>query len=115
MVRLISMPSPDPRATFLWITDDPALNRQTRGKMLDASDLLLPMNLMEVDDGFLESDLLPRRVYFLNTQKLSKSSRLVQSGYESATGGRFWEVLANTINGGKAKPLFDTGRGRTAG
>ena len=29
-------------ATFLWITDDPALNRQTRNKMLDASDLLLP-------------------------------------------------------------------------
>jgi type III restriction enzyme len=92
---------PDPRATFLWITDDPALNRQTRGKMLDASDLLLPMNLMEIDDGFLESDLLPRRVYFLNTQKLSKSSRLVQSGTNQRQLS-FWEVLANTINGGKA-------------
>jgi type III restriction enzyme len=92
---------PDPRATFLWITDDPALNRQTRGKMLDASDLLLPMNLMEVDDGFLESDLLPRRVYFLNTQKLSKSSRLVQSGTNQRQIS-FWEILANTINGDKA-------------
>lgn len=92
--------APDPGATFLWITDDPALNRQTRGKMLDASDLLLPMNLMEVDDGFLESDLLPRRVYFLNTQKLSKNSRLVQSGTNQRELS-FWEVLANTINGGK--------------
>jgi type III restriction enzyme len=92
---------PDPRATFLWITDDPALNRQTRGKMLDASDLLLPMNLMEVDDGFLESDLLPRRVYFLNTQKLSKSSRLVQSGTNQRQLS-FWEVIANTISGGMA-------------
>jgi hypothetical protein len=92
---------PDPRATFLWITDDPALNRQTRGKMLDASDLLLPMNFVEVDDGFLEVDLLPRRVYFLNTQKLSKSSRLVQSG-TNLRQVSFWEVLANTINGGKA-------------
>src|SRR4051812_39141004 len=44
----------DPRATFLWITDDPALNRQTRNKMLDASDLLLPRALVEIDDGFLE-------------------------------------------------------------
>lgn len=92
---------PDPRAAFLWITDDPALNRQTRGKMLDASDLLLPMNLIEVDDGFLESDLLPRRVYFLNTQKLSKNSRLVQSG-TNLRRLSFWEVISNTINGGKA-------------
>ena len=36
---------PDPRATFLWITDDPALNRQTRNKMLAASDLLQPARL----------------------------------------------------------------------
>ena len=29
---------PDPRVSFLWITDDPALNRQTRGRMQDASE-----------------------------------------------------------------------------
>ena len=91
----------DPHATFLWITDDPALNRQTRSKMLDASELLLPMHLMEVDDGFLESELLPKRVYFLNTQKLSKTSRLVQTGTNQRQVS-FWEVLANTINGGRA-------------
>src|SRR5690242_15382849 len=59
----------DPKATFLWITDDPALNRQTRNKMLDASDLLLPNELIEIDDGFLEEQLSPKRCYFLNTQK----------------------------------------------
>ena len=91
----------DPRATFLWITDDPALNRQTRNKMLDASDLLLPMNLMEVDDGFLESELIPRRVHFLNTQKLSKTSRLVQSGTNQRQSS-FWDVLTSTIRGEKA-------------
>ncbi len=90
----------DLKATFLWITDDPSLNRQTRGRMLDSSDLLLPMNLIELDDAFLESELLPRRVYFLNTQKLSKSSKLVQSGTNQRQLS-FWEVLANTINGGK--------------
>ncbi|MBE3065500.1 MAG: DEAD/DEAH box helicase family protein [Spirochaetes bacterium] len=91
----------DPKATFLWITDDPALNRQTRNKMLDSSDLLLPKTLIEVDEGFLEEELTPRRLYFLNTQKLSKTSRLVQS----ATNQRqlsFWEVLVRTINGEKA-------------
>lgn len=91
----------DPKATFLWITDDPALNRQTRNKMLDSSDLLLPKTLIPVDDDFLEPELAPRRLYFLNTQKLSKTSRLVQSGTNQRQLA-FWEVLANTINGEKS-------------
>ena len=90
----------DPNATFLWITDDPALNRQTRHKMLDASDLLLPNTLIEIDDGFLEEELAPKRCYFLNTQKLSKTSRLVQSGTNQRQLS-FWEILANTIRGDK--------------
>ncbi len=92
---------PDPRATFLWITDDPALNRQTRNRMLDASDLLAPKTLVEIDDGYLNSELSPNRVYFLNIQKLSKSSRLVQSG-TNLRQASFWDVLANTINGSRA-------------
>src|SRR5215211_2776303 len=59
----------DPRATFLWVTDDPALNRQTRNKMLDASDLLAPARLIILDNDFLDQQLSPGRVYFLNVQK----------------------------------------------
>jgi len=92
---------PDPRATFLWITDDPALNRQTRTRMLDASDLLAPRTLVEIDDGYLERELAPNRVYFLNIQKLSRSSRLTQSG-TNLRQASFWDVLINTITGGKA-------------
>ena len=85
----------NPRATFLWITDDPALNRQTRNRMLAASDLLSPKHLTEINDGFLDQELTPGNVYFLNTQKLSKSSRLVQnSNLRQLT---FWDVLTNTI------------------
>lgn len=91
---------PDPLATFLWITDDPALNRQTRNRMLTASDLLAPRALVEVDDGYLNPALDPGRVYFLNIQKLSKKSRLVQSG-TNLRQASFWEVLANTIEGSK--------------
>ncbi len=94
---------PDRTATFLWITDDPALNRQTRNRMLDASDLIPPKLLVELDDSFLDARLASGRVYFLNTQKLSKSSRLVQ-----ATNLRqmtFWDVLTNTIRD-EATTLF---------
>ncbi|MFN8103947.1 MAG: DEAD/DEAH box helicase family protein [Acidimicrobiia bacterium] len=92
---------PDPQATFLWITDDPALNRQTRNRMLAASDLLASRVLVEVDDGYLNQVLEPNHVYFLNIQKLSKKSRLVQSG-TNLRQTSFWQVLANTIEGGKA-------------
>ena len=88
----------DRRISFLWITDDPALNRQTRGRMFDASELLAPTTLVEVDESFLDADLAPGRVFFLNTQKLSKSSRLVQSG-TNAREFSFWDILRNTIRG----------------
>jgi hypothetical protein len=88
----------DPRISFLWITDDPALNRQTRARMNDASELMTPMSLVEVDELFPDADLAPGRVFFLNTQKLSKSSRLTQSGTNNREFS-FWDILRNTIRG----------------
>ena len=90
---------PDPGVTFLWITDDPALNRQTRGRMLDSSELLTNWQLREIDETFPDADLAPGTVYFLNTQKLSKSSRLAQ-GSTNAREFSFWDILRNTVHGG---------------
>ena len=67
--------------------------------MFDASELMAPVTLVEIDESFLDSDLVPGRVYFLNTQKLSKSSRLAQSG-TNAREFSFWDILSNTIRGG---------------
>lgn len=86
----------DPRATFLWVTDDPALNRQTRNKMLAASDLLDPNRLVVLDNDFLDQELQPGRVYFLNIQKLSRTSGLAQGG-TNLRQCSMWEVIANTI------------------
>ncbi len=91
----------DPRGTFLWVTDDPALNRQTRNKMLEASDLLVPARLTILGNDFLDSELSPGRVYFLNVQKLSKSSGLSQGG-NNLRQHSMWEILGNTINGDRA-------------
>lgn len=90
---------PDAGVTFLWITDDPALNRQTRGRMLDSSELLTNWQLREIDESFPDADLAPGHVYFLNTQKLSKSSRLSQGGTDTREFS-FWDILRNTIRGG---------------
>lgn len=91
----------DPRATFLWVTDDPALNNQTRNKMLQASDLLQNARLRVLDNDFLDSDLAPGRVYFLNIQKLSKNAGLAQ-GSRNLRQHSMWDVLTNTINGDQA-------------
>lgn len=88
----------DPRATFLWVTDDPALNRQTRYKMLAGSDLLQPAQLVVLDNDFLDSTLHAGRVYFLNIQKLSKTSGLSHGG-RNLRQYSMWEILVNTING----------------
>lgn len=93
---------PDPRAAFLWVTDDPALNRQTRKRMIEASDLLHPNQLIVVDNDFLERDLRAGRVYFLNVQKLSKKSGLAQGG-NNLREISMWEVIANTVNGGEVE------------
>lgn len=89
---------PDPRATFLWVTDDPALNRQTRNKMIAGSDMLQPARLVILDDGFMDEDLSPGRVYFLNIQKLSKTAGLSKGG-NNLRQHSFWDILSNTVNG----------------
>ncbi len=91
----------DPRATFLWVTDDPALNNQTRNKMLQASDLLQNARLRVLDNDFLDAELAPGRVYFLNIQKLSKNAGLAQGG-RNLRQHSMWDVLTNTINGDRA-------------
>ncbi len=89
----------DPQATFLWVTDDPALNRQTRNKMLAGSDLLQPSRLIVLDNDFLDPTLSAGRVYFLNVQKLSRTSSLSQGG-RNLRQFSMWDVLSNTIHGG---------------
>ncbi len=69
--------------------------------MLEASDLLAPARLTVLDNDFLNSELTPGRVYFLNIQKLSKSSGLARGG-NNLRQYSMWDIIANTINGGRA-------------
>ena len=90
---------PDLKATFLWVTDDPALNRQTRIKMLDSSEQLHPARLVILDDdGFIDDKLSPGCVYFLNIQKLSKAAGLSKGG-NNLRQSSFWDILTHTISG----------------
>ena len=86
---------PDPGATFLWITDQPELNEQTRRKMLETSTVLTPDRLVVIDASFDQEMFRPGIVHFLNIQKLGKEKGLVSAG-----DGRtytIWETVSNTV------------------
>jgi type III restriction enzyme len=88
----------DGRAAFLWVTDDPALNRQTLNKMLAASELMTLNQLVELDANYLDPTLKPGRVYFLNIQKLSKTAAFANAKGDTFRSKTGWELIGDTVN-----------------
>ncbi|MFF1818105.1 DEAD/DEAH box helicase [Kribbella sp. NPDC058245] len=100
--------SADPEATVLWVTDDPALNEQTKRNMLQASSTLGPSRLVTIDASFDQEAFDPNHVYFLNIQKLARTNPLSRSNVNARTYS-LWETIANTIrtNGGHFYVVID--------
>jgi len=104
---------PDQGAVVVWFSDDPSLNEQSKYRLSDASDKLTVSDLVTVENTFSRERFDPGKVYFLNTQKLSKKSLLVrghdddnkalltQEGLPLTPDGRshtIWETIKNTID-----------------
>jgi type III restriction enzyme len=85
---------PDPHATFLWITDQPDLNEQTRRKVLASSTTFSDADLVTIDSSFDQETFSPGTVYFLNTQKLGKEKQLVTRGDQRQF--TIWDTINNT-------------------
>lgn len=84
---------PDPAFCFLWLTDQPELNKQTFDKMVATSDL--PVETFTIiNGGFNEETLSSSRVYFLNTQKLGAGTSFVKLSDERDF--TLWETIRNT-------------------
>lgn len=101
----------DDGAVVVWFSDNPDLNEQTRNRLMEASDKLTLSDLVTIEYPFSRRDLEPGKVYFLNTQKLTRSSRLARGQVDEGDENRFeefrqpddqaaniWEILRNTIN-----------------
>ena len=85
-----------PDAIFIWLSDAPELNEQSKMKIEGAADKLRLGQCITIDsDSFNQEYLEDGYIYFLNTQKLSKSSRLVKGG--DGRDYTIWETLQNTI------------------
>ncbi|MBC2776735.1 DEAD/DEAH box helicase [Parasphingopyxis marina] len=102
----------DPGAVVIWFSDDPSLNEQSKWRLHQASEKLTVSDLVTVENTFSRERFEPGKVYFLNTQKLSKTSKLVRGhqpddeGLEKTASGEvlmpdlrshtIWQTIQNT-------------------
>ncbi len=84
----------DPDAIFVWLSDSPMLNEQTRFKIEGQSDKIRVRDLSTVDASFNAEYLDCGHIYFLNTQKLG-SDKLLTTLSDSRQYS-IWTTLANT-------------------
>ena len=83
-------------AIFVWLSDSPQLNEQSKLKIETKADKCLGRCVTISDDSFDREILEDGHIYFLNTQKLSKSSNLTKrSDTRQYT---IWDTLANTVH-----------------
>jgi type III restriction enzyme len=87
---------PNPSLTILWVTDDPSLNEQTRRKMLIASTLITPGQLVSVDPTLDQKTFDPGRVYFVHIQQLGRGATNYMKTGDKRTYS-LWEMIRNTI------------------
>ena len=85
-----------PNAIFLWISDSPELNEQSKQKIDLKADRILLQQTITIEESSFDKELLDDgHIYFLNTQKLSKSSNLTK--HSDTRQYTIWETLHNTI------------------
>jgi len=89
----------DPEAIFLWISDSPELNVQSKEKIEAASNVFPRSRMAIIGNDFNQERLAPGHIYFLNTQKLGISSLLTKPG-----DGRTWTIWQTIENTAKASP-----------
>lgn len=104
---------PDAGAVVIWLSDDPSLNEQSRFRLREASDRIPISSLVTIQNTFNRDKLEARKVYFLNTQKLGRTSLLVRGADDSVDGGdtgvrqaimpdlrsfTIWDIIQNTID-----------------
>lgn len=85
-----------PEAIFVWLSDSPSLNAQSQQKIEAKADKIRLGQCVAIEDNSFDQEVLrDGYIYFLNTQKLSKSSNLVK--HSDNRQYTIWETLQNTL------------------
>jgi len=85
-----------PDTVFLWLSDSPELNAQSKAKLVNACDNLPFHRMVTIESANFDAEKLSAgHLYFINTQLLGRDKRLTQDGDEREF--TFWRTVANTI------------------
>lgn len=83
-------------AIIVWLSDSPQLNEQSKLKIDSKADKIRLSQCVTVsEDSFDKETFEDGHIYFLNTQKLSVTSKLTKNG--DGRSYTIWETLANTV------------------
>ena len=83
-------------AIFVWISDSPEFNQQSKDKIDRQADKISLNQCITVSDESFDQEVLDDgHIYFLNTQKLSRTSNL--TSHSDTRQYTIWETLQNTI------------------
>lgn len=93
-----------PEAIFVWLSDSPELNAQSKQKIELKTDKLRFGQCVTIAEESFDMEMLEDgHIYFLNTQKISRSGKLTQHSDDRQY--TIWETLDNTIQN-KADRLY---------
>ena len=88
--------SPNKYLTVLWLTDDPALNEQSKDKILKASSLIQPSQIETLDATYDRETLEQGKIHFLNIQRLATGATSHVNTGDSRRWS-LWETIGNTV------------------
>jgi type III restriction enzyme len=85
----------EPDSIFLWVSDRPELNAQSRKRIESFGSVLRTGDLTIVGSDFDQEYFTGGKVYFLNVQKLGKD-KLLTSGHGDKRTFTIWQTISNT-------------------
>ena len=81
---------------IIWLSDSPQLNEQSKIKIDTKADKIRLGQCVTVSEDSFDKELFDDgHIYFLNTQKLSKTSNLTKNGDKRTY--TIWQTIANTV------------------
>ena len=84
------------KAIVIWLSDSPQLNEQSKLKIDSKADKIRLGQCITVSEDSFDSEFFEDgHIYFLNTQKLSKTSNLTKNG--DGRTYNIWQTIANTL------------------
>jgi hypothetical protein len=92
----------------VWFSDDPSLNEQTRFRLIESSDRINHSDMVVVENTFNHPKFESGKIYFLNTQKLGKNSRLVRGHDQLQAEESVGELFPETRPDLRAYTIWDT-------